>query len=106
MVEAAVVLVVVVVVFAIWGRAPFNRWRMAKVRTLVQWGPKPLRPYHITLTPRLGFSVPWLRGGRMRWAPHHGLQLVEWHKGGRWVVSKQLLGKSKVIADTRRRRGD
>ena len=49
-----------------------NAWRMAKVR-YIGWGPLPLKPYHITFTPRLGFSIPW-KGGRIRWAPHHGLQ--------------------------------
>jgi hypothetical protein len=66
----------------------------------IQWGPAPLKPYHITITPRLGFAVPWKKTPdgtreRIRWAPHHGLQIVTW-TGYRWVVRRQLLGSSKV----------
>jgi len=70
-------------------------WRLQKYRPLVEWGPRPFRPYHITLTPRFGFSLPW-PGGRIRWAPHHGLQKVEWRGGSRWVVTKQYAGTSRV----------
>lgn len=72
----------------------FNAWRMAKVR-YIGWGPKPLVPYHITFTPKLGFSLPWFGKSRIRWAPHHGLQLVE-SNGHRWVVRKQVLGTSSL----------
>jgi hypothetical protein len=70
-----------------------REWRAAKVR-YVGWGPKPLVPYHVTLTPHFGFSLPW-PGGRLRYAPHHGLQFVQW-TGVRWRVSRQFVGKSRV----------
>lgn len=90
-----------IVLHVLWPR--WNAWRLAKVRFLVQWGPKPLLPYHITLTPRLGFSIPWFGGGtkRLRWAPHHGVQVVEW-TGTRWVVRKQVFGRSKVSMPTKK----
>lgn len=72
-------------------------WRLTKVRAFGQ-------DNYIRLTPNFGFSIPWFRGTRIRFARHHGLQLVKWVGGqnsagepiGRWYVKKQVLGKSTV----------
>jgi hypothetical protein len=54
---------------------------------------------YIRFTPNFGFSIPFLpKGGhrrRLRFARHHGLQIVEWRRP-RWFVAKQILGTSKV----------
>lgn len=85
----------------IWKRPvqAINRWRTARLRYL-SWGPRPLRPYHITFTPRPGFALPWFRNQRVRWAPHHGLQAVAW-RGDRWSVTRQLAGRSRVVGRPR-----
>ena len=75
-----------------WKR--FLAWRKAKVRC---WG----RDTYIRFTPNVGFSFPWFknkkrgRRQRIRAAWHHGVQITEW-RGARWVVVKQVLGRSKV----------
>lgn len=80
-----------------------TEWWKARVRT---FGPGAKSPdgWYVRLTPNLGFSLPWFGGRRLRWAPHHGLQLVEWSAGvtargeptGRWIVTRQVLGRSTV----------
>lgn len=82
--------------------ARLRAWWLDRVRG---FGPGRHQPdgWYIRLTPSLGFSFPW-KGRRVRWAPHHGLQLVEWRWGrdtlgevvGRWVVARQLYGRSSV----------
>jgi hypothetical protein len=75
----------------------FRQWRAAKVRAIG-------RDTYIRFTPSFGFSFPWGKRRRIRYAAHHGLQLVEWREGvdaegfptGRWVVARQLLGRSTV----------
>ena len=80
-------------------RARLRKWRKAKARI---WG---RGSNYIRFTPDVGFSLglPWKskRGfkQRIRFANHHGVQIVEW-RSSRWVVTKQLLGKSKVIGGT------
>jgi hypothetical protein len=72
----------------------FLAWRHAKVRLLE------FRNGYIRFTPMLGIGMPWFRDStkrprRLRVAKHHGFQIVTWY-GARWVVTKQLLGKSTV----------
>ena len=75
----------------------FKKWRAAKVRAIG-------RDTYIRFTPSFGFSFPWGKGQRVRYAAHHGLQLVQWRRGvdaegmpvGRWVVARQVLGRSTV----------
>ena len=74
----------------------FRAWRRnAGVRG---FGPGISQPtgWYIKFTPNFGLSIKWLKGRRLRYALHHGLQRVAWNPGGRWVVEKQLLGNSKV----------
>jgi hypothetical protein len=70
-----------------------RQWRAEKVRLIER------NDTYIRFTPNFGFSFPWFRNGqfrrRVRFALHHGLQIVEW-RHSRWFVSKQVLGKSKV----------
>ena len=76
----------------------FLAWRRAKVRC---WG----RDTYIRFTPSLGFGIAWFptratatkprRRRRIRAAKHHGLQITEW-RGARWVVVRQVLGRSTV----------
>jgi len=92
----------------LWNR--WQRWRTAKVR-LINFGKRsdgrgegaePRYPNYIRYTPDFGFSHSWPKNKRtgfrrrIRYAKHHGCQIVEWRKN-RWVVTKQVLGKSKVI---------
>jgi len=72
----------------------FQEWRKARVR-LIQWGGTPNYPYYVRFTPNFGISIPWFRGRRIRFAWHHGLQLVRW-VNVRWYVEKQVWGKSTV----------
>lgn len=67
-----------------------------------QKGPRGIGPgmknptgWYIKIAPNFGISIPWFGGARLRIAWHHGIQLVKW-VGGRWYVTKQILGKSKV----------
>jgi len=66
----------------------FQSWRLARVRAIGRGDT------YIRFSPNFGFSLPWF-GRRLRWAWHHGLQLVAW-RADRWVVTRQLLGTSKV----------
>lgn len=50
---------------------------------------------YIRFAPNFGFGIPWFGGKRIRFARHHGLQLVKWI-GHRWYVEKQILGRSSV----------
>ena len=56
---------------------------------------KPGLEWYVRLSPNFGFSFPWFGNSRVRYALHHGLQRVVW-SANRWVVDKQLLGRSKV----------
>lgn len=74
-----------------------NRWRIAKVR-LISFGD--MGANYIRYTPTFGFAFAIRKGDnklrrRIRFAPHHGLQIVEW-RGARWVVTRQILGSSRV----------
>jgi hypothetical protein len=77
----------------------FKAWRLAKVRLIG-------KDTYIRFTPNFGFSVPWFknrkngRRRRIRWARHHGLQLMEWNNVGRWIVAKQILGHSTVRGES------
>ena len=76
----------------------FHAWRKAKVRC---WG----RDTYIRFTPDIGFAIAWFpmratatkpkRRRRIRAAKHHGLQMTEW-RGARWVVIRQIAGRSTV----------
>lgn len=68
----------------------FSEWRRERVRC---W--EPTERFYIRITPNFGFSIPWFGGKRIRYARHHGLQLVKW-VGHRYYVEKQLLGRSRV----------
>jgi len=74
----------------------FHEWRVAKVRC---WG----RDTYIRFTPDIGFAIAWFpRAGkrrRIRAAKHHGLQMTEW-RGARWVVVRQVLGRSTVNGES------
>lgn len=79
-------------------------WWRARVRAIGPGRHKPDR-WYVRFTPSFGFSLPWLgTGRRLRFARHHGLQVVVWKSGkdqagvpwGRWYVVKQLLGRSTV----------
>ena len=73
----------------------FKAWRKARVRL---WGHGDT---YIRFAPDFGFAVRWFnnrsngRRQRIRVARHHGVQMVEW-RGARWVVTKQIMGKSTV----------
>lgn len=67
----------------------FRQWRLARVRA-ISWGNS-----YIRFTPNFGFGVPWFGGRRLRYARHHGLQIVCW-RGERWAVQRQVLGHSTV----------
>jgi len=60
--------------------------------------------WYFRLTPSLGIGMPWLkdrgRPTRLRIAKHHGIQRVTWY-GARWVVTKQLLGRSTVNGESK-----
>ena len=77
-----------------------GNWRRGKIR-IIQWGGPPTWPTYIKLTPNFGIGIAWFkrksppRVRRLRMAYHHGVQMVEWY-GARWVVTKQILGKSRV----------
>lgn len=68
--------------FQAWQRRGFRAW---------EWSDR----LYVRIAPNFGFSVPWFGGRRIRYARHHGLQLVKW-VGRRWYVQKQVLGKSRV----------
>lgn len=72
-------------------------WWRARVRCIG-------RDTYIRFTPSFGFGVPWFpwKGlrRRLRYARHHGLQLVVWNNVGRWVVSKQVFGQSTVKGES------
>lgn len=78
------------------------------MKTPRQWKKERIRmfergDFYIRFTPNFGFSIPWFKGPngrrrRLRFALHHGLQIVEW-RAVRWMVAKQVLGKSKVIGE-------
>lgn len=82
----------------------YRQWRDAKVRAIG-------RDTYIRFTPSFGFSFPRGKGQRVRYARHHGLQIVEWREGrdangdpiGRWVVARQLLGRSTVKGEAYKR---
>jgi len=92
----------------------FRKWRKAKVRFLFQFGRAPHYPFYVRYAPSWGFGIPWpsrwaeakevVYWGqssvprRLRAAKHHGVQIVEW-RGARWVVTRQLLGKSRVTKE-------
>lgn len=69
-------------------------WWLSCVRG---FGPGRRQPdgWYVRITPNVGFAIPWFGRRRLRFARHHGLQLVEW-RGERWMVTKQLLGHSSV----------
>jgi len=82
----------------------FQQWRMARARFLFQLGGAPYYPWYIRITPSFGFGVPWFRRGdgkkqRIRAAKHHGLQITTWY-GARWVVTRQVFGRSTVIGES------
>jgi len=81
-----------------WLTRRIQSWWFAKVRAIGRGD------CYVRLTPNLGLSLPWF-GRRLRWAPHHGLQLVVW-RGNRWVVSRQVLGTSRVQGEVRERGGN
>jgi hypothetical protein len=71
-------------------------WRQERLRGLQTKS----GDHYIRFTPNFGFSIPWSKSPRgyrrrIRYARHHGLQMVEW-RTCRWFVSKQILGKSTV----------
>lgn len=73
-----------------------NFWRKDKVRVFESKS----RDNYFRYTPTIGFAFVIRNGStgkrrRIRFAPHHGVQIVEW-RGARWVVTKQLLGSSRV----------
>lgn len=75
----------------------FNRWRReAGVRG---FGPgirhENKESWYVKYAPNFGFAFRLGKGRRVRFALHHGLQVVVW-RTNRWVVTKQLFGKSKV----------
>ncbi len=92
----------------LWNR--LHRWRVAEVR-LINFGKRTdgrgegavvRNPNYIRYTPDFGFSHSWFKNRktgfrrRIRYAKHHGCQIVEW-RVNRWVITKQVFGKSKVI---------
>ena len=72
-------------------------WRQERVRLVGTQ--KGRGDFYLRFTPNFGFSIPWFKNGnrrrRIRYARHHGLQMVEWRRP-RWYVTKQILGKSTV----------
>lgn len=68
----------------------FKQWKLARVRALSLSS-----FFYIRFTPNFGFGFPLGRSRRLRFAAHHGLQLVVW-RGERWVVGRQLFGRSTV----------
>lgn len=81
----------------------FKAWRLTRVRFLFQWGGAPDYPFYIRLTPNFGIGMRWFRSDgkkrRLRIAKHHGVQITSWY-GARWVVTKQLFGRSTVIGES------
>lgn len=59
--------------------------------------------WYFRLTPHLGVGTPWFkdrgRKTRLRASRYHGVQRVTWY-GARWVVTKQLLGRSRVKGES------
>ncbi len=78
-------------------RQRFLKWRKSKVRAFGP-GHRSPRGWYICWTPRWGACINWFHGARLRIAKHHGVQRVVW-RGERWVVDKQLLGRSTVIRE-------
>lgn len=84
-------------------RTRFNLWRKERVRAI---GPGREVPnaWYVRFTPNFGCAFRWFGRARIRYARHHGLQIVRWYGGtddngvpwGRWKVARQLLGKSRV----------
>lgn len=64
------------------------RWWSSRVRVIG-------RDTYIRFAPNLGFAFSIGKGQRIRWARHHGLQLVTWRSNA-WIVSRQLAGRSRV----------
>jgi hypothetical protein len=77
----------------------FLAWRGERVR-LAQCCTSPHYPYYIRFTPNLGIGFPLSETRRVRLARQHGLQITRW-TGKRWVVEKQLLGKSTVKGEVK-----
>jgi len=75
----------------------FRLWRKSCVRG-VGPGMRSPRGWYIKWTPQWGACINWFGGSRLRIALHHGVQLVVW-RGERWVVDKQILGRSRVISE-------
>ena len=77
-----------------------GNWRRGRLR-IIQWGKPPHYPTYIKITPNFGIGLAWFRNRktkrqrRVRVAWHHGVQVIEWY-GARWVVVKQVAGKSRV----------
>lgn len=84
----------------------FNNWR--KSAGIRGFGPgishSSKDDWYVKFTPNFGFALRLKNGKRIRYAFHHGLQLVRWFESinakgesiGRWIVEKQYLGKSRV----------
>lgn len=79
-----------------------KQWWKARVRGFGPGRRSPLG-WYVRITPSLGFAIPWTKGRRIRWARHHGLQLVEL-RGERWVVARQLFGRSSVKGEVYKRK--
>lgn len=81
-----------------------NEWKRQGVRGIGPGIHKPGAHWYIRITPNFGIALPWFGGRRIRFAFHHGVQIVAWRSGyddngvpwGRWFVVKQLFGVSKV----------
>ena len=81
-------------------RNPIKLWNREGVRGI---GPamKNRDGWYIRFTPNFGFSFMLrpvgLDARKLRFARHHGLQIATWRHGTeRWVVERQLLGRSTV----------
>lgn len=75
----------------------FRRWRQeGGVRGIGPGIKGTANEWYIKWAPNFGASLPWFGGRRIRIAKHHGVQIVRWLQSGRWVVARQLLGRSTV----------
>lgn len=60
--------------------------------------------WYVKWAPNFGVSLTKKNGDRLRIALHHGIQLVSWN-GRRWIIKKQLFGKSRVKGELPVRKG-
>lgn len=70
----------------------FHAWRKQRVRTFERGR------FHVTITPHPVLSIPLRNGRRLRAGSMHGVQVVAWMRG-RWTVTRQIAGKSRVIGE-------